>query len=139
MAGESRPRVAHHCDSPLAPIDRAEDDQPKYRRLGGVVNGAHRNSEENVFHSCDTEPQPRNRAPRPKPCGGDARTRRDGPDWWVPPWAQIAKGDALDRRAGGSPRGGIVEIVARIVAVGAGWRAGRTGPGSGGFGPSVSL
>jgi len=58
MAGESRPPVAHHCDSSLAPSDRAGAITRNVGRVGEPVKGSLRNTDEMECQNCDTEPQP---------------------------------------------------------------------------------
>jgi len=61
-----------------------------------------------VYHYCDTEPQPRDGAPRPKVRGGHAADTSWRPRVVGAVGAPTAKGDALGRRTAGSPPDGIV-------------------------------
>jgi hypothetical protein len=62
MAGESRPRVAHHCDSSLAPSDRAAAIIFNLNVLGGLSMVLTAILKNKSYQSCDTDPQPRDGA-----------------------------------------------------------------------------
>ena len=68
--------ISHRAELPSC---RVEGFHRQYRRARGLVNSANRNTDEKVYQNGDTEPQPKNGAPRRRgrlDPGGEA----DGPN-----------------------------------------------------------
>ena len=64
MAGESRPCVAHHCDSSLAPSDRAAAIILNLSVFAGLSMMPTAILKKKLYQPCDTEPLPRDGALR---------------------------------------------------------------------------